>query len=184
MHPLPIWGDFFCPKMAGMENSGCIGAAFRGTLSTKGVSTVEITKAEYQRMVAARAKKSPVVKDCALAFLIGGAISTLGQVIVNFWGRVGLPDDQAATAGTMTLIFLSVLLTGLGLYSRLARYGGAGTLVPVTGFANAMASPAIDFRTEGLIMGLGARIFTIAGPVLVYGTAASVVYGVVLWVVG
>ena len=103
---------------------------------------------------------------------------------MNGWGELGLAKDDAATATSVTLVFLSVLATALGLYHRLARYAGAGTLVPITGFANAVASPAIDFRAEGFITGTAVRMFTVAGPVIVFGTAASAVYGLVLWLLG
>ena len=139
-----------------------------------------LTQQEYQKMVQARAEKSPLVKDAALAFLTGGAICTLGQAILEAGLRAGLPRAEASSLTTISLVGLSVLLTGLNLYNKLARFGGAGTLVPVTGFANAMAAPAIDFKSEGLVTGMAARVFTVAGPVLVYGTVASAVYGLIL----
>ena len=139
-----------------------------------------LTQQEYQKMVQARAEKSPLVKDAALAFLTGGAICTLGQAILEAGLRAGLPRAEASSLTTISLVGLSVLLTGLNLYNKLARFGGAGTLVPVTGFANAMAAPAIDFKSEGLVTGMAARVFTVAGPVLVYGTVASTVYGLIL----
>ena len=128
--------------------------------------------------------KSPIWKDTLLAFLVGGGICVIGQLILNGWGELDLAKDDAATATSVTLVFLSVLATALGLYHRLARYAGAGTLVPITGFANAVASPAIDFRAEGLITGTAVKMFTVAGPVIVFGTAASAVYGLVLWLMG
>ena len=139
-----------------------------------------LTQQEYQKMVQARAEKSPLVKGAALAFLTGGAICTLGQAILAAGLRAGLPRGEASSLTTISLVGLSVLLTGLNLYNKLARFGGAGTLVPVTGFANAMAAPAIDFKSEGLVTGMAARVFTVAGPVLVYGTVASAVYGLIL----
>lgn len=139
-----------------------------------------LSKKEYQDLVKQRAEKSPILKDTALAFLIGGAICTLGQAILEAALAAGLPKTEAATLTTISLVGFSVLLTGLNLYNKLARFGGAGTLVPVTGFANAVASPAIDFKSEGLVTGMAARMFTVAGPVLVYGTAASAVYGIIL----
>ena len=145
---------------------------------------MDMTPEEYQRYVAARARKSPLGKDMALAFLIGGAICALGQGIHNGWASLGLDEEAAGTATSCTLVVLSALLTGLNLYNKLARYGGAGTLVPITGFANAVVSPAIDFRAEGLVTGMAAKMFTVAGPVLVYGTLASVVYGVILMLTG
>ena len=142
---------------------------------------MEMTNAEYRQFVEKQAKKSPLGRDCACAFAIGGAICVLGQLILNGWLRLGLEEQAAGTATSCTLVALSALLTGLGLYHRLARYGGAGTLVPITGFANAVVSPAMDFRAEGLITGMGARMFQVAGPVLVFGTLASVLYGLILW---
>ena len=143
-----------------------------------------MTPKEYDALVRQLSPKSPIWKDTALAFLVGGGICVIGQLILNGWGALGLTKDDAATATSVTLVFLSVLATALGLYHRLARYAGAGTLVPITGFANAVASPAIDFRAEGLITGTAVKMFTVAGPVIVFGTAASAVYGLVLWLLG
>ena len=134
----------------------------------------------YQRYVKKMAPKSPVVKNTALAFLVGGAICSLGQLIQNGYLRQGLDPTDAGTATAVTLIFLSALATGLGGYQRLARFAGAGTLVPITGFANAVVSPAIDFKSEGFVTGMAAKMFLVAGPVIVFGTLASVVYGVIL----
>ncbi len=139
-----------------------------------------ISPKDYQQLVNKRAEKSPIGKDTALAFLIGGAICALGQAVLEAGLAAGMPRAEASTLTTIVLVGLSVLLTGLNLYNKLARFGGAGTLVPVTGFANAMASPAIDFKSEGLVTGMAARMFTVAGPVLVYGAVASAVYGVIL----
>ena len=143
---------------------------------------MEITPKEYQDYVAKKAKKSPIVKDTLLAFFIGGAICTLGQGIQELWTAAGLDKESAGTATSVSLVFLSVLLTGLNLYSKIGRFGGAGTLVPITGFANAVSAPAIDFKAEGIVTGMAAKMFVVAGPVIVFGTVASVVYGVVLWV--
>ncbi len=143
-----------------------------------------MTPKEYDALVRQLSPKSPIWKDTLMAFLVGGGICVLGQLILNGWGELGLAKDDAATATSVTLVFLSVLATALGLYHRLARYAGAGTLVPITGFANAVASPAIDFRAEGLITGTAVKMFTVAGPVIVFGTAASAVYGLVLWLLG
>ena len=140
-----------------------------------------MTPKEYDALVRQLSPSSPIGKNTALAFLVGGGICVIGQLILNGWGELGLAKDDAATATSVTLVFLSVLATALGLYHRLARYAGAGTLVPITGFANAVASPAIDFRAEGLITGTAVKMFTVAGPVIVFGTAASAVYGLVLW---
>ena len=141
---------------------------------------MDMTPQEYKAYVKQKAKKSPILRDTALAFCIGGAICVLGQLIQNGWAAAGLDKEAAGTATSCSLVFLSALLTGLNLYNKLARYGGAGTLVPITGFANAVASPAIDFRSEGLVTGMAARMFTVAGPVIVYGLIASAVYGAVL----
>ena len=145
---------------------------------------MDMSPQEYQRYVARQAKKSPIVKDTALAFIIGGAICVLGQAIQNGWASAGLSQGDAGTAASCTLVFLSALLTGLNLYNKIARFGGAGTLVPITGFANAVASPAIDFRSEGFVTGMAAKMFTVAGPVIVFGTLASVVYGILLKLLG
>ena len=145
---------------------------------------MDMSKKEYQQFVQDRAKKSPLLKDCTLAFLIGGAICVLGQVIKDQYMALGLSKTDASTATSVTLVFLSVLLTGLNLYNKLGRYGGAGTLVPITGFANSMVSAAMEFKTEGYILGLGAKMFSIAGPVIVYGISASVIYGILLFLLG
>ena len=142
--------------------------------------TRDMSNQDYAALVKGREKSSPIVKDCIFAFLIGGAICVLGQLIREGWLSLGLGDQDAGTATSASLVLLSVLLTGLNLYNKIARYGGAGTLVPITGFANAVASPAIDFRSEGFVTGMAARMFTVAGPVIVYGVIASAVYGVIL----
>lgn len=140
-----------------------------------------MTEKEYAQLVQKAAPKSPMGKDCLNAFWIGGLICVLGQILTNSYSAVGLDKDAAATATSITLVTLSALLTGLSLYDNLAKYGGAGTLVPITGFANAIAAPAVEFKTEGFILGVGAKLFTIAGPVIVYGLSASVVYGFIYW---
>ena len=142
--------------------------------------TRDMSKEAFAQLVKQREKPSPIAKDCAFAFLIGGAICVLGQLIQEGWLSLGPARQDAATATSASLILLSVLLTGLNLYNKLARYGGAGTLVPITGFANAVASPAIDFRSEGFVTGMAARMFTVAGPVIVYGVIASAIYGLIL----
>ena len=142
-----------------------------------------MTNEEYGRYVDALAPRSKTGKNLLNAFWVGGLICTLGQVLSHWYTSVGLDKQAAATGVSVTLVFLSALFTGLGLYHRLARYAGAGTLVPITGFANAVASPAIDFRAEGVVTGTAVKMFTVAGPVIVFGTAASVVYGLILWAV-
>ena len=143
-----------------------------------------MTPQEYQNYVRRKQKKSPLGKDMALAFLIGGLICAAGQGILNGWLAAGLREEDAAAATSISLVFLSALLTALNLYNKLARFGGVGTLVPITGFANAVVSPAIDFRAEGIVTGTAAKMFVIAGPVIVFGTAASALYGLILWLVG
>ena len=123
-------------------------------------------------------------KDCLAAFIIGGLICTLGQSFINLYSALGLDQEMAGTAASMTLVGISAFLTGLSLYDNIAKHAGAGTLVPITGFANAVASPAIDFRAEGVVTGTAVKMFSVAGPVIVFGTTASVVYGLVYWVMG
>lgn len=141
-----------------------------------------MTEREYGELVKSMAPKSPVIKDCIFAFLVGGFICTLGQLIMNIYKTLGLDRETAGTAMSMTLVALSALLTGLSLYDNIAKHAGAGTLVPITGFANAVSAPAVEFKTEGFILGVGAKMFTIAGPVIVYGISASVVYGLIYWI--
>ena len=139
----------------------------------KGREAMDMSPKEYQEYLKRINPRSPVGKNMVLAFLVGGAICCAGQVIGDWYGLLGLNRQDAATAASITLVFLSALFTGLGLYHRLARYAGAGTLVPITGFANSVASPAIDFRAEGIVTGTAVKMFTVAGPVIVFGTAAS-----------
>ncbi|MBQ9679467.1 MAG: stage V sporulation protein AC [Ruminococcus sp.] len=141
-----------------------------------------MTKQNYAELVKQRSKDSPIWRDCLKAFLIGGLICMIGQGILELYKYLGADEDTAKTLCSVTLIFIGILLTALHQYERLAKHGGAGTLVPITGFANAMSSPAIEFKAEGLITGLAAKMFVIAGPVLVYGTAAAVLYGLIYWV--
>ena len=141
-----------------------------------------MTEKQYQDLVSRMAPKSPILKNCLIAFIVGGLICTLGQGILNLYSFIGLDEENSATATSMTLVALSALFTGLSLYDNLAKYAGAGTLVPITGFANAVSSAAVEFKTEGWILGLGAKMFTIAGPVIVYGVSASVVYGLIYWI--
>ncbi len=138
----------------------------------------------YKKYAKERAKKSPLAKDSLMAFLIGGAICMLGQAIMIIYKAVGVPDDMAKSLVPVTLIFLAALFTGIGIFDNLSKIAGAGTLVPITGFANAVVSPAIDNKSEGFIMGVGAKMFVVAGPVIVYGIISSVLYGVVYYIVG
>lgn len=140
-----------------------------------------MTDKQYDRLVKEMSPKSPLLRDCCLAFVAGGLICTLGQFLMNRYTGLGLSKQDAATWVSISLVALSALLTGLSVYDDIAKYAGAGTLVPIMGFANAVAAPAVEFRTEGFILGVGAKMFTIAGPVIVYGTAASAVYGAIVW---
>ena len=140
-----------------------------------------MTEKQYGALVARMAPKSPMWRDCLNAFWIGGLICVVGQIFTNCYGAWGLEKRDAGTAASMTLVALSALLTGLSVYDDIAKHAGAGTLVPITGFANAIAAPAVEFKTEGFVLGVGAKMFTIAGPVIVYGLAASVVYGFIYW---
>lgn len=141
-----------------------------------------VTKQEYSKMVDAASRPSPIVKDVSLAFLVGGGICVLGQLLLTGYKMTDLDLQSAKTMVSVTLIFLAAVLTGFGVFDRIAKFAGAGTLVPITGFANSIVSPAIEYKTEGQILGLGAKMFTIAGPVLVYGISASAIYGVILWI--
>lgn len=138
------------------------------------------TPERYQQMVNHLAPPSPIGKNCLNAFLVGGAICSIGQIFLNLFTLWGLSKADAGTATSVIMVFLGALLTGLGVYDRIARFAGAGTLVPITGFSNAVTSPTIEFKMEGA-MGLAAKTFVIAGPVIVYGTAASAVYGLLLF---
>ncbi len=141
-----------------------------------------MTEREYGKLVQSFSPKSHLALDCLNAFWVGGLICTLGQLAMTGFGALGLEKQEASTAVSMCLIALSALLTGLSLYDNIAKFAGAGTLVPITGFANSIAAPAVEFKTEGMILGTAAKMFTIAGPVIVYGLSASVVYGLVYWI--
>lgn len=146
---------------------------------------MNMDKKQYKKYAAAHAPKSPILVDCLRAFLVGGFICALAQGLCDIYGSVlGLLKTEASTLTSVTLVFIAVLLTALGIFDRIARFAGAGTLVPITGFANSVASPAIDSRAEGLVLGVGAKIFTVAGPVLLYGTLAGAVYGVIYYIWG
>lgn len=141
---------------------------------------MSMTDQDYGKLVNEKSKPSPMGKNMVWAFLVGGAICTIGQGLTNLYQKYGLDKEQAGTAVSVTLIFAAALLTGLGLFDKLAKHAGAGTLVPITGFANAMVSPALEFKSEGLVTGTAAKLFTVAGPVLVFGMSASVIYGLIL----
>ena len=141
-----------------------------------------MTPQEYGAVVKRNSPKSKTYVNCLAAFCTGGGICAVGQGIFEAYNALGLSEPDAKTLTSVTLIFIGILLTFLGVYDRLAKHAGAGTLVPITGFANAMSSPAIEFKTEGLITGIGTKMFAIAGPVIVYGTFAATIYGLILWV--
>ncbi len=144
---------------------------------------MNMTKETYKKYADARAPKSPLLKDCARAFLVGGLICCAGQALTDAYTKLcHLPKEDAGTLTAATLVLVAAILTGLGVFDRIAKFAGAGTLVPITGFSNAVVSPAIDSHSEGLILGVGAKIFTVAGPVLLYGTLAGTAYGVVYWI--
>ncbi len=141
-----------------------------------------VTKQEYSRIVGKNAPKSKTALNCVRAFLAGGAFCLLGQALLELFIFLGAEKDAAKTLVSCSLILLGVLLTATGVYDKIAKFAGAGTLVPITGFANAMSSSAIEFKSEGFITGTGAKLFVIAGPVIVYGTLAATVYGAILWI--
>lgn len=146
---------------------------------------MNIDRNQYRKYAAAHAPKSPVLRNSLRAFWVGGSICVLAQGLSTiFTFLCHMERDYAATLTSVTLIFLAVFLTAIGVFDKIARYAGAGTLVPITGFANAVASPAIDSRSEGLVLGVGAKIFTVAGPVLLYGTLSGALYGVIYWLIG
>ena len=145
---------------------------------------MNMSKKEYNRYVARLAQKSPLGKDLLRSFLVGGLICVIGQLILNGFTALDLSEQDAAAAPSVSLVFLSAVLTGLSVYDDIAKFAGAGTLVPITGFANAVVSPAIEFKAEGFVTGMAAKMFIIAGPVIVYGTVASVLYGLILVIFG
>lgn len=141
----------------------------------------DLTNDDYDLLVKKATPPTKSYQTIPLAFLFGGVICMIGEAFINLYSRLGMAKDAASATASITLVFLAALLTGLNVYDNIAKYGGAGTLVPITGFANAVASPALEFKTEGYILGLGAKLFAIAGPVIVYGTAAGIVYGVAIY---
>lgn len=143
---------------------------------------MKMTNQEYRDFAEKHAPRSPQKQNLLHSFLMGGVICLMGQLIINLYTSFGLDKDSAGLAGSISLIFIGALLTGLGVYDDIARIGGAGTLVPITGFANSVAAPALEFKTEGFITGTAVKMFSIAGPVIVYGIAASVMYGFVYWI--
>lgn len=144
----------------------------------------EMTDKEYGEYVKTKTPNSAVVKNCIKAFLIGGLICLIGECLMHLFKMMGQDDETAGMFTGITLIFLSALLTGLDVYPKIAKHAGAGTVVPITGFANAVVSPALEAKTEGFVLGVGAKIFTIAGPVILYGTLASWIAGIIYYVWG
>lgn len=142
---------------------------------------MSITNQQYNQMVKDSSPPSKSIKNIPIAFLVGGIICTIGQVILNVFENYNFDKVSASTWLSIILILTSAILTGFGLYEKIAKHAGAGTLVPITGFANSVVSPALECKTEGFVLGIGAKIFTIAGPVILYGTAASIIYGLVYY---
>ncbi len=140
-----------------------------------------MNKDEYKKYAERKVPASKLLRNCARAFLVGGIICTIGQFFLNTYQNMGIDKESASGAVSVTLVFLGVLLTGLGVYPKIAKFAGAGTIVPITGFANSVASPAIEAKTEGMVMGVGAKLFTIAGPVIVYGISAAFLAGIWYW---
>lgn len=142
-------------------------------------NSAAMSNAEYDEYVKSKTPNSKLLKNCLKAFVIGGLICVLGQALLNLYQYLGLSQEDASTVVSISLIFLSALLTGLDIYPKIAKHAGAGTLVPITGFANSVAAPALEAKTEGYILGVGAKVFTIAGPVILYGVFASMLAGIV-----
>lgn len=138
----------------------------------------------YKKFSEAHAAKSPLIKDCISAFLFGGVICVLGQAIGDLYRYLSIQEEIVKMLIPVTLVFITALLTGFGVFDKIAKHAGAGTLVPITGFANAVVAPAIDNKAEGWVLGLGNKIFIIAGPVILYGTLASTIYGVIYYIMG
>ena len=146
---------------------------------------MNMDKKQYKRFADAHAPRSPMLKNCFRAFICGGAICCFAEALTTLYSlHPDIDQKVARTLTSVTLIFMAILLTGLGVFDRIAKFAGAGTLVPITGFANSVASPAIDSRSEGFILGVGAKIFTVCGPVLLYSTVAGAIYGVIYWLCG
>lgn len=144
----------------------------------------QMTNKEYNEYVKTKTPNSKIVRNCIFAFLIGGLICCIGQALLTIYKKFGLSEENASSAVSITLIFLGALLTGLDIYPKIAKYAGAGTIVPITGFANSVVAPALEAKTEGFVLGTGAKIFTIAGPVILYGTLASFVAGIIYFIIG
>lgn len=145
---------------------------------------MKMTNDEYKQYTDKHAPRSHAGRNMCRAFLVGGAICCIGQLLLSLFRSTGLDDQSAATAASITLVFIGAVLTGLGIYDDIAKFAGAGTLVPITGFANSVVAPALEFKTEGFITGTAAKMFVIAGPVIVYGISTSVIYGLILCLIG
>ncbi|MFZ3131649.1 MAG: stage V sporulation protein AC [Desulfosporosinus sp.] len=146
--------------------------------------TIAVTPEQYKLLAQQFTPKSTIIKNVVRAFAVGGIICAIGQVIINLYVTFGLARIEASTAATATMIFIGALLTGLGVYDEIGKFGGAGSIVPITGFANSIVSPALEFKREGYVLGIGAKLFTVAGPVLVYGIDTSIVVGIVYFLIG
>lgn len=144
---------------------------------------MNMDKKSYKKYATSHAPRSPLALDCVRAFCVGGGICAFAELLTNLFGRLGAGKEDAGTLTSVTLVFLAALFTGVGIFDRIAKFAGAGTLVPITGFANAVVSPAIDTKSEGFILGVGSKIFTVAGPVILYCTISGVIYGVIYWIV-
>lgn len=144
---------------------------------------MDISNKKYSEMVKKASPNSPILKDCIKAFLIGGAICCFGQVLFTIYDKCGMNYDETRSLVSVTLIVLTAILTGIGVFDKIAKHAGAGTIVPITGFANSVVSPALEYKSEGFVMGTGANIFKIAGPVILYGTAAATLYGLIFMIV-
>ncbi len=144
---------------------------------------INMTNEEYSAYVESKAKKSPIVKNLIWAFLVGGFICVIGQLITNLFLSFGLSKDDATTVCTISLIFIGAFLTAINVYAKIGQHAGAGSIIPITGFSNSIVAPAIEFKTEGYVLGLGANMFKVAGPVLVYGITSSVIIGFIYWII-
>lgn len=142
----------------------------------------ELSKEKYSEMVKKTSPNSPIIKNCIKAFIVGGIICCLGQLINNICKNYGFSTEESSTYTSMILILIASILTGLGLYSKIGKFAGAGSIVPITGFSNSVTAPAIEFKKEGFILGLGAKIFIVAGPVILYGTLTSVIVGIIYYI--
>lgn len=145
---------------------------------------MKMTNDEYKKYTDKHAPRSHAGRNMLRAFLVGGAICCIGQLLLGLFGSIGLDEQSSATAASITLVFIGALLTGFGIYDDIAKFAGAGTLVPITGFANSVVAPALEFKAEGFITGTAAKMFIIAGPVIVYGISSSVIYGLILCLIG